>query len=206
MQTFFSQTSYQVFLHMLWVFFLIGSLFGLAVGLGLATRSPIMLRACKVMNRWISVRQLMKPIAQPYFVEPVLMKRPVLLGSVITPCALTSAFLINELPADAFQPVYLGLMNSLSAEAVSHYTKWFLLIGNALCILIGVSLIFAPQILSRLERYTDFWFSLRQRTKVLAEMHHQPDEWVLAHPTISGITLIVLSLGLAVVMSLRIWG
>lgn len=196
MDKLFGQFTYPVFLYLLWVFFLLASGFAFVVGLGLSLRSPAMLRFFEAMNRWVSVRKMMKPLSVPHFIEPALMKRPALLGIVVTLTAAMSVMLLNDIPAEIFQPLFLGPMSYVSAVVVSQYTKWFLLIGNGLCILIGLLLLFSPHWLYRLENFADMWFSLRKKTQRLTQMHVGVDQWVLAHPTVSGVTLMILSVGL----------
>lgn len=198
------QFSYPVFLYLLWVFFLIVSVFGLVVGLGLMTRSAVMFRLFESMNRWVSVRKMMKPLSTPYFIEPALMKRPAMLGMMVIPGATTAVVLLNDIPAEIFQPVFLGPMSYGSAVVLSQYTKDFLLIGNGICVLVGLLLLFAPRLLSRLENYADMWYSVRKRTQTLSQMHIEVDQWVLAHPTVSGITLTILSFGLGSSMYARL--
>lgn len=204
MDTLSSQLSYPVLLYLLWVFFLIASTFGLIVGLGLALHSPAMLRFINFMNRWVSVRKMMKPLVIPHFIEPVVMKQPTRLGMVITPGATTAVMLLNAIPAESLQPIFLGPMTYGSAVVLSEYTKWFLLISNGLCIVVGLLLLFAPHLITRLQRYTDTWHSVRKHTKPLTQMHLEVDQWVLAHSTIAGLTLIALSLGLGFTMYGRI--
>jgi len=65
-------------------------------------------------------------------------------------------------------------------------------------------LLFFPRALSIMESYTDKWYTFRKQSRPLYEMHFEVDRWVLAHPTVSGITLSLLSLGLGVSMYMRI--
>jgi hypothetical protein len=57
-----SQVSYPVFLYMTLLFFLIASMFSFLVGIGLALRSRRALHLFVALNRWISVRKMIKPL------------------------------------------------------------------------------------------------------------------------------------------------
>ena len=65
-------------------------------------------------------------------------------------------------------------------------------------------MLFSPTLLSRLEVVADMWYSVRKSTLPLAKMHTEVDQLVLAHPTVSGIALMVMSLGLATAVLARI--
>jgi len=199
-----SQVSYPVFVSGVFVFFIIASLFSFMVGLGLATRSAAMLRFFIFMNKGYSTRRMLKPLVEPHFIEPVLLKRPGKLGIAITFGALASIWLLEEIDAAVFQPMYSGVFSWTTARVLAGFTHSFLLIGNVLCAGVGVMLLFFPRALSIVESYTDKWYTFRKQSRPLYEMHFEVDRWVLAHPTVSGITLSLLSLGLGVSMYMRI--
>lgn len=195
-----SQVSYQVFLDGVFIFFMIASIFSFIVGIGLATRNPAMLRFFAFMNRGFSTRRLFKPLFVPHYVEPVLLKHSGTLGMVIIIGALASLFLLWEVDADVFQSVFLGYFAREEAEVLAGYTKSFLLVGNGACIAIGLLALFFPHLLTRIETYTDKWYTLRKQTRPLTQVQLDVDKWVMAHPTVSGVTLSVLSLILCVTM------
>lgn len=194
------QVSYEVFLYIVLIFFMIASAFSFVVGIGLAMRSSTMLRFFEFMNRGFSFRKISRPLFVPHYVEPVLLKHSSPLGIVIITGAATSIFLLWEVDADVFQSVYLGYFSTIEAQILAGYTKTFLLVGNVACIGIGLLALFFPHLLTRIESYTDKWYTLRKQTRPLTEMHLDIDRWVMAHPTVSGITLSVLSLILGVTM------
>ena len=204
MSSILGQVSYPVFISGVFVFFIIVSIFSFIVGLGLATRSATMLRFIAFMNRGFSMRRTLRPLTMPHFVEPTLLKRPVLLGVAIILGAITSVVLLKELEAGVFEPVYNGAFDAATAQILSGYTRSFLLVGNILCVLVGLLVLFFPHLLSSIEGYTDKWYTLRKQTRPLTRMHFEIDRWVLAHPTVSGVTLSLMSLGLSFAMYARI--
>lgn len=204
MSSILSQVSYPVFVYCVFVFFIFVSIFSFIVGVGLAMRNATMLRFFDFMNKGFSVRRVMKPLTMPHFVEPVLLKRSILLGVGIILGAATSIFLLREVDADVFQPVFLGPFSKEAAVILADYTRSFLLFGNAVCVVVGMLVLFFPHLLSSIEAYTDKWYTLRKQTRPLTQMHLEVDKWVLAHPTVSGVTLSILSLGLSVSMYVRI--
>ncbi len=77
------QISYPVFLYMTLLFFLIASAFSFLAGIGLAFRRRRARRLFDAMNRWISVRKMIKPLTMQHAAEPALMKQPLWLGGGI---------------------------------------------------------------------------------------------------------------------------
>jgi len=204
MSTILGQVSYPVFLYCVFTFFTLASIFAFIVGISLALRSETMLRLFAFMNESYSVRRAMKPLDMPHFVEPILLKHPDLLGIGILLGAAASIYLLMDIPAESFEPVFSGIFSYFSARVVADYTRLFLLIGNGVCVVVGLLLLFLPKCLSSLEVYTDRWYSLRKHTRPLNLMHFGIDNWVLTHPTIFGVTLSMMSLGMGVSMYARI--
>lgn len=199
-----SQVSYPVFIYCVFAFFIFVSAFSFVVGVSLAMRSTTMLRLFGFMNKWVSIRKIDKPLTMPHFVEPVLFKHRNMLGIGITIGSATSIFLLMDVDADLLQPIFLGPFSHFTAKILASYTESFLLIGNGICVAVGLLILFFPHLLSSIEVYTDKWYTLRKQTLPLNQMHLEVDKWVLAHPTVSGITLSFLSLGLGASMYVRI--
>jgi hypothetical protein len=188
-----SQVSYPVFLYMTFVFFLIAAVFSFVVGIALALRSEKALRFFDWMNRWISIRRMMRPLSTPHYIEPVLLKRRVLLGTVIIIGAMAS---IQLLAGADLRPALSLLDDNLTVPeiaGVAENLKEFLIAGNAICMLVGILVVFFPRVLSTLESYTDRWLTLRKSMQPLDRMHMDVDNWVLKHPTSAGFTLSILS-------------
>jgi hypothetical protein len=198
------QVSYPIFIACVFIFFILASIFSFIVGIGLATRNARMLRFFDFMNRRISTRQLMKPIAAPHFIEPVLLKHSGVIGAGIIVGAIASILLLNEIDAIVFQPMYAAYFPRQTAYILGFYTHAFLLIGNAMCIVVGVLLLRYPEKLKAIGRYTDKWLTFRQQTKPLHVTYFDMDKWVMSNATVAGITLSVLSLGLGIWMYMRL--
>lgn len=198
------QVSYPVFVSGVFVFFIFASIFSFIVGIGLATRSAAMLRFFIFMNKEYSTRRALKPLAAPHYIEPAVFKHPTLFGVSITLGALTSIIFLAGLDAAVFQPVYFDWFDLKTSEILASYTRSFLLAGNGGCVAIGLLLLFFPHWLSSIGAYTDAWYTPRKKTRPLYMAHFEVDQWVLAHPTVSGVTLSIMSLGLGVSMYMRL--
>ncbi len=204
MYQYLGQVSYPVFIAGVFVFFILASVFSFIVGIGLATRSARMLRFFDFMNKRVSTRQLMKPLAEPHYIEPVVLKRPMLLGAVILLGGLGSIWLLKGVDDIVFQPIYSGAFDIDTADILANYTHSFLVIGNALCVVLGLVLMFVPEKLQAIGRYTDKWLTFRQQTKPLSVSYFDMDKWVLSNATVAGITLSLLSLLLGIFMYMRL--
>lgn len=204
MYSYLSQVSYPVFIAGVFIFFILASIFSFIVGIGLATRNDSMLRFFDFMNRRVSTRQLMKPLSQPRFIEPIVLKRPALLGAVIMLGGLGSILLLEGVDEIVFQPIYSDMFDFVTADILAGYTRSFLLVGNAMCVVLGLVLLFFPEKLQAIGRYTDKWLTLRQRTRPLNITYFDTDKWVMSNATAAGITLSVLSLGLGIMMYMQL--
>ena len=195
-----SQVSYPVFLYMTLLFFLIASVFSFLVGIGLAVRSRRAMRWFDAMNRWISVRKMIKPLTMPHEVEPILMKQRVWLGSAIIIGAAIALYLLQDVDLRPALLLFDGSLTPIEMSGIADNLKVFLLVGNALCLIIGIGILFFPRTLTVVERYTDHWYTVRRSTRSLDMMHMEVDSWVLKHPTSVGITMSLLSVSLGMMM------
>ncbi len=198
------QVSYPVFLACVFVFFILVSIFSFIVGIGLATHNARMLRFFTFMNTRISTRRLTKPLTSPHYIEPVVLRYPRVLGTSIMLGAIASILLLKGVDDLVFLPIYSDSFQDKTAEILAGYTHSFLLVGNAFCIALGVMLLYFPQKLAAIGRYTDKWLTFRKQTRVLHEPYIDVDKWVMKNSTIAGITLSVVSLGLGIWMYIRL--
>ncbi len=188
-----AQVSYPVFLYMTLLFLLIASVFSFFVGIALALRSKRALRFFDLMNRWISVRRMLKPLSTPHFVEPVLLKQRILLGAIIIAGALITIQLLVGADLHPTLTLLNGSFSPAEITGIAENLKLFLIVGNVLCLAVGFLLVFFPRALSALERYSDRWYSFRKATRSWDTMRMNVDNWVLKHPTSAGFTLSILS-------------
>jgi hypothetical protein len=204
MYNFIGQVSYPVFIACVFVFFILVSIFSFIVGVGLALRSARMFRFFDFMNKRVSTRKLLKPLAAPYYIEPVVLKHPGILGTGILAGALVSLWLLREVDDIVFQPIYSGTFSIQTADILARYTHSFLMVGNALCVVLGLVLLFYPEKLTVIGRHTDKWLTFRQRTKPLHVSYFDTDKWVMSNATVAGVTLSLTSLLLGIWMYMRL--
>jgi hypothetical protein len=194
MNSLLSQVSYPVFLYMTLLFFLIASVFSFVVGLALASRSEKALRFFDLMNRWVSVRKMMRPLSVPHYIEHALPKRRAILGTGIMVGAMASILLLMGADLRPNLSLFDGTLTVPEIAGVAENLKDFLLVGNATGLLVGALILFFPRALSTLESYTDRRLSMRKSMRPLDKMHMEVDCWALNHPTSAGFSLSILSL------------
>jgi hypothetical protein len=195
-----SQVSYPVFLYLTFLFFLIASVFSFVVGVALAVRSQRALRTFDALNRWISVRKMMRPLMVPHNVESTLMRRRVALGAVIFGGSLVSLLLLAGTDLSPALALFNGTLNGNELTGVAANLQLLLQGGNIAGLVIGALILFSPRTLQVIENYTDQWYTLRRATRPLDQMHMEIDCWVLKHPTSVGISLVILSLSAGLLM------
>ena len=190
-----------LFAQKVYQLFLIASIFVFVVGVGLLSRNTTALRFMNFMNNWVSTRKLTKPVTVPHFIEPVLLKQPTYLGLFIILGSITSLFVLKDIDADVFRDalLYFGTSSNF-ALAFAIPIRWFLLVGNGVCGIVGLLIIFSPRLFLAFEAYSDKWYTLRKATYPLEKVHNELDSWVSKNPSVSGIILIASSLGLAATM------
>src|SRR5512135_1326092 len=183
MNSLLSQVSYPVFLYLTFLFFLMGSVLSFFVGIALALRSEKALKFFELMNRWVSVRRMMRPLSVPHTVEPALLKRRITVGLLIVIGSMASILLLDGTNLRPTLTLFEGTLSAPELMGVADNLKGFLVVGNMVCLLVGLLILFFPRALSAVESYTDRLYSLRKNTIPLGKMHMEVDCWVLKHPT-----------------------
>ncbi len=186
------------YLHAIVLALVLGSAFNFVVGATLATGNSTAMRFVGFMNGWISVRKAMRPLMTPHFVEPVLMRHPAIVGTLLAIAGAVSVWALSDVASDTYRTIFLGDTSESIAVPLAAAMKWSVLGGNGLAVIIGLLMIVAPGFWSSVESVADSWYSLRKGTLVFDKMHTGLDGWILAHPTAFGITFAVLGLGIGI--------
>ena len=195
-----------VLLPTLIIFLFIGSLFALVVGTGLIVRSDSLFPFFRSMNRWVSTRGALKQVETPRNIENTLHRQGRLLGAVFLAGAVFSiAVLIQRFDVNAVAALFGRNLSPVAVQMAMQALKWFLLVCNALAVLVGLALIVSPQILARFEAHSNRWHSSRNATKDMDVVHLSIDKWVEAHPRGAGWIIIVLAVFVALNLGMLIF-
>src|SRR5450631_4511248 len=137
------------------LFFLIGGIFSVLVGLGLIVSGARTLRFFELMNRWVSWRQTTKQIAISRDLWPLLQRYRFALGVIIVMASAYSAFnlIARDLTAVLANLIGAGLhVPSVFAAWIVGSARWFLILGSIVGIAVGVMLGFFPNALNAVEK------------------------------------------------------
>lgn len=187
----------------LFVFFLVGAVLGLALGVTLLFDSARALRWNERLSRWISTREAAQRFDRPRDIKRFVYRMHrvigvlVVAGSLYCLDVLTFGFAPGAL-ARAFRDLGSQSLLELTFESV----RLFLLIGNVAALGAGVVLCFRPSLLKGVELWADRVYGARGDAPALDEMRLQVDQWVGRNPRLAGALVlagsafIVFSLGI----------
>lgn len=176
--------------------FFIGGLVLLAIGIGLLVNSAAMLRFMGGMNRWVSMRQVTRPLEIPRDSRPLVLKFRYVLAAIFVVGGIFSiSALVTQYDHKAI--IYALSLQFLRADFAGWMLdsiRWVLLAGNVAGIVVGLMLAFAPDRLMALEARGSRWFSERQVAKGADDMRIKLDPLVASYPRAAG--AIILFIGL----------
>ena len=195
-----------VLLPTLIIFLFIGSLFAVAIGVGLVVRSQAMFGFIRLMNRWVSTREALKQVEIPRNIDNTLHHQRRLLGAVFLAGAVFSiAVLVQTFDVNAVAALFGRDLSPAAVQMAIQALKWLLLVCNALAILVGLALIAFPRVLEKIEARSNRWYSSRMATRDMDVVHLTIDKWVEAHPRAAGWIIIVLAVFVALNLGLLIF-
>ena len=180
------------------MFFLFWSLAGAAIGLGLVFASAATLRVFRAMNRYVSTRLGLKPLATAHDVGPGVRRHRRLIGALFVLGAGYSVLALCAWYDNAAIVYGLGLRYPREFVAVVvESVRWSLIVFSLLAIAVGVLLAFFPAALTRIEAHANSWYSVRRLTLGADTMQLSLDRLVEAYPRTSGAILVVAALYVA---------
>ena len=177
--------------QVLTVFFLVGGVVGVAVGVSLIVNSERTLRFFGTMNRWVSLRSASRPLEIPRDTTQAVQKHRYWLGAVfIAGGAFATFILATKFDAGAArQLLNLTALHPLIAAWLVDAARWILIVGNAVAVVVGVLLAFFPAVLAALEARGSSWFSERRLLKGGDNQNLTLDSWVAAYPRRAGVII-----------------
>ena len=177
------------------LFFFVFSTLSFLVGAGLIVNSSRMFKFFEVMNRWTSLRQKSRWASIPRDIHPTVNQYRLWIGAlfiVIGVVGLVSGYALARLIA--------GLKVDVSRLVVSiafQTLAWFVVVGNAFAIILGIVLIASPATYNAIRLRLDRWVSTRQMTVGGDTMRLSLDKWIESSPKTAGWVISVVSLFVA---------
>jgi hypothetical protein len=189
------------------LFFLIWAVIGIAVGVGLIVSSATMLRIFGATNRWVSGRHGSRWLAIPRDIGPFVHRYHRWVGIVFVIGAAYAMFgLLTATDIDrAVAAIGVKSVARPYAAWIAESVKWFLVVGSAIAIVVGILLGFLPRALGMLESRLNQWVSTRQLGDGGDTMHLAIDRWVETHPRSAGWIITAGSLVVAVNAALMLF-
>jgi hypothetical protein len=189
-------------LQMLYQFFVVLALVfagvGVAVGIGLIAASAPTLRFFHAMNRWISTRGALRPAEVPRDTDRFSHRHRRWVGGALIAGGIFSAIgLAFGVDAAAVGAAFARGDASRLVAIAAGTLRWFLIVGSAAGVVVGLILCFSPDGLARLEKHANRWFSARRVLRGGDDMNLTLDRLVEAHPGPSGWILTCTALGAA---------
>ena len=179
-------------------FFVLG-VAGFVVGLGLIVSSPTMFRLFAVMNRWVSLRSPQETPGVSPGAGTSFGRRRFAFGSLISIGAVVSLYglllwvdtpaLVAALRFDLPGPFVVWIVDSI---------RWFLVVGSAAALIVGLLMIVSPATLDRIVSAADRWRSAPDAGRGADRMNLSLDKWVTLHPRAAGA---VIAIGALVVVA-----
>jgi len=185
----------QIVNQSIFVFVLVGAAFALVAGLLLLFDSPRALRIAAFLDRWVSTREVIKPLEEHRNISRPLYRMHRLLGVLICTGALYSLIELGMPSGEA------AIVKSLKGIGPIRFSAWIaeslrytLLAGNFGALLFGLVFIVRPSALKSLEAWADRRISERKAVKPLEKMRMSADQFLRRHPQVVGILVIMGSL------------
>ncbi len=182
----------QLLLPAVVMFFLVWGVIGAAVGTGLIVGSESMFRLFGVLNRYVSTRHGLKPLAMAHDIGQSVRRHRRLVGAVIMLATAYSlyglaAWFDNAAIVDTLNLGYPPLFVAWIVESV----RWYLILTSVMAFAVGVMLVCLPDALDRIEARANRWYSVRKHTVGADTMVLTIDNFVETFPRSTGLVIVL---------------
>lgn len=175
------------------LFILLGSLLGVAVGIGLILRSPSITRFMQAMNRWISMPGAVTALERPRSMPSAPMRSRWLGAVLIAFGAYAAAVLLASVEAQQAAALFGMDPRSPLVGIALDSAKWLLVLGGVAGIAVGLMLLFFPRAWRGIEASANRWYSTRELAAAGDAPHPALDRVVEAFPKASGYVILAMS-------------
>ena len=174
-------------------FLFVGSLLGLALGIGLILRPDRMLSFIRLMNQWVSTPQALRGLEVPRQVAARAGGARWFGAVLIVLGAFSTVILLARLDITALAGLFMADARTSLLGLLLDALRWFLVAGSLAAIATGVMLVFFPQAWRRVEARANHWYSTRELEIAGDALHPSLDRIVEGFPRVSGVVILVLS-------------
>jgi hypothetical protein len=160
--------------------FLTVAISGLGVGVGLMLSKQTTSRFFRGLNLWLSTHHVLGAVETPD--ETVTHPYQRWLAGAFALGGLIAAFgLVAAVDVVALSQVLVDGSAAPFVAVALDWARWLLVVGSVAGVVVGATLLFAPNAEGRLETFTDRWVS-RRVVRGWDDMHASLDRLVEAHP------------------------
>lgn len=181
---------------------LLGSLLGVAVGIGLILRSPSITRFMQAMNRWISMPRAVTALERPRSMPSAPMRSRWLGAVLIAFGAYAAGVLLASVEAQQAAALFGMNPHSPLVGIALDSAKWLLVLGSVAGIAVGIMLLFFPRAWHSIEASANRWYSTHELAAAGDTPHPALDRVVEAFPKASGYVILALSVVAALASAL----
>lgn len=186
------------------LFLLLGSVAGVLAGVLLLWRPDWLARVGRWANRWVSTRQMARPLERQVDADHWLYRYSRAGGTLLLVGALYILFMFVvhlERPALLASLMQTHWLQPVLAELLLDALVLLFLAGAVLALLVSLFLLFRPSLLREFEVGANQRLSLRQQLKPLEMSHGNLDEYVFRHVQLAGVLLLCGSLYVLVMLA-----
>jgi hypothetical protein len=195
----------QMLLSAVVVFLFVVSLLGLALGLGLMLKNSVALPFIALMNRWVSMRQALRPLEAPVRL-PAAAAGARWFGVILVAIgAYAAVVLIGSFDVERLALLFKVEPRYSLASVGLATLKWLLVAGSAAAVVVGLMLVFFPRAWQGLEERANRWYSTRNLELAGDTVYMSFDRMVETHPRAAGAVIFVLSLIAAIASGLALF-
>ena len=179
------------------LFFFIGGLTALLVGIGLVIKSPTVFRLFDILNHSVSAREAIKPLEVHRDSSRFFLKHRILLGGIFVIGALYADY---GLLTGAGNAAIVTLFNTTLPPGyvfwIVESLRYFLMVTCTASIIVGILMIISPETLKAAEDSGGRWVSTEEIIRDADKMNLAFDKWVKAYPTTAGLLITFPALGM----------
>lgn len=178
-------------------------LFSLVVGLLLVIKPTVIYKLNKKGDRGYSCRRYTKFLEIPNVIDPIFYKHHVIVGTVVT---ITSAYILYYFLIvydESLISAYIsGLSNALVLDLLINTLRLFMLFCSVFIFFIGLTIVFRPSQIKKVEQWANHWVSTRQKARELSTNHDGINQLAYKYPRVVGSIISILSLYASILLFL----
>jgi len=184
----------EIFFDTAYLFIVIGTFFGLILGLGLTIAPVATLKFNNKINTHISLREKTKSFEKPIQSEPVFYKHSKLSGTILV---IGSLFVLYTLATFNIYSLTPHLPNNISPTAwdwLLHAGQIFFFISCSFILIFGLIVLIRPSQIKSFEKSVNYWFSTRQHFSKMSNNINLINNILNTYTRVFGVFITCLSL------------